>query len=155
MFFLPRGVGQLCIRHDLIAKELSCFEEKYHQRFSKYKLTNRFMDWLFRRYETLETTINFYDYESEIMDGMEDPEEYRMTFNNWTDPIGCGIWDMSQRQADLESKRLLVDFRSAPFKKKDRVYYMNTGDIALIYCYGRDFCGVDYWVILKKKGLDI
>lgn len=152
------------MREDLIAEELLRQEERYHASFSQKKLSNRFLDWLFRRYETWEASIHFYDSEpnipddatqSEIFDLFRKHEERRMTFNNWIDVIGEGIWGMSQRDADRQSRELLLDFRSSPIKKKGRVYCMNTGDAVFIYCYGRDFCGSDYWFAFKKKGLDL
>lgn len=164
MWSLPYGAGQICVREDLISKELSRLEERYNQSFSKQKLSNKFLDWLFRRYETWETTIHFYDSEPEIPDDATPAEifelflaneERRMTFNNWVDVIGDGIWGLTQRDADKDSRDLMVEFRSSQVKKRDRVYYMNTGDVAMVYCYGRDFCGVDYWFILKKKGLNL
>lgn len=164
MWRLPYGAGQICVRKDLIAKELFSLQERYSNTFSQQKLTNRFLDWLFRRYETWETAIYFYDSEPEIPDDatraeifelFRNHEERRMTFNNWIDVIGEGIWDMSQRDADRQSKDLMIDFRQSSVKKKDRIYYMNTGDFAVIYCYGRDFSGADYWFMLKKKGLDL
>ena len=50
MWSLPYGAGQICVREDLISKELSRLEERYNQSFSKQKLSNKFLDWLFRRY---------------------------------------------------------------------------------------------------------
>ena len=91
MWSLPYGAGQICVREDLISKELSRLEERYNQSFSKQKLSNKFLDWLFRRYETWETTIHFYDSEPEIPDDATPAEifelflaneERRMTFNN-------------------------------------------------------------------------
>lgn len=164
MFNLCRGAGQICVRQDLIEQELKRIGLAHGATFKPQKLTNRFIDWLFRRYETIESSIHFYDEEpevpenatpSEIHELYRGYEECRMTFNNWVDPIGYGIWNMTQHEADKQSREWLITFRSLPVKKNGRVWYANTGDMALIYCYGRDFSGVDYWFLLRKKGSSI
>lgn len=104
MWRLPYGAGQVCVREDLVQQELAQAEERYGAHFVQHKLTNRFLDWLFRRYSISETSINFYDDEPSIPDDatpletfalFRANEERRMTFNNWTDMLGAGIWGMS------------------------------------------------------------
>ena len=57
-----RYSGQRCVRKDLIEKELDIPGVQFHQQ----KLSNRFLDWLFRHYKTHEFTIPFYDDEPKL-----------------------------------------------------------------------------------------
>jgi len=124
------------LRQDLIEEELNKFNVK--MTFKKLKPSKRFIDWLFRHYYTDEFAIHWYD--SDI------------TFNNWIDPFGEGIWEMSQYQTDRCSRNALCKIRSAPVKKKGRLYisYFDDGDI-YIYWYGRDYMYCDYWWYMKRK----
>lgn len=161
-----RYSGQRCVRKDLIEKELDIPGVQFRQQ----KLSNRFLDWLFRHYKTHEFTVHFYDDEPELRNDIryDDPwwdtsegieyvrskfrenEDRRMTFNNWIDPFGEGIWGWSQKQVDKFAKEHLKSVRDWPVSKKDRVYYGFKDDYIYIYCYGRDFLGNDLWFILHK-----
>lgn len=161
-----RYSGQRCIRKDLIEKELNIPGVQFHQQ----KLSNRFLDWLFRHYKTHEFTIHFYDDEPKLRDDIDydDPwwetsegieyvrskfrehEERRMTFNNWIDVFGEGIWSWTQKQVDQFAREHLEVVKDWPVKKKDRVYCGFKEDYIYIYCYGRDFLGDDLWFIMHK-----
>lgn len=164
-----RYSGQRCIRKDLIEKELTG-GRNCEVSFKEQKLSNRFVDWLFRHYKTHEFTIHFYDDEPSLRGDLEydDPwwetsegiayawqkfrenEERRMTFNNWIDVYGEGIWGLSQRQVDKYAKGVMKSVRNWPVKKKERIYCGVDGDWLLLYCYGRDFGGIDYWWVMHR-----
>ena len=156
MYYLS---GQINVRKDLIKKELSRTPEL---NFKQLKLTKKFISWLFRHYSVHEFTIHFYDDEPEYgydeeNNPMErykiwrDHEERRMTFNNWIDVFGPGIWDCTDKENEEIARNALVSVRNWPVKKKDRIYWAKNDDYIRIYCYGRDFCGADYWFIMKRK----
>lgn len=158
--------GHRCVRKDLIAKELSRIDGI---EFRKEKLSNSFVDWLFHRYKTHEFTVHYYDEDLELMneigDEDENPwwktsegqkciqenEERRITFNNWIDPYGEGIWGMSQEKVDKYARSVMEGVKNWPVKKTDRVYFGVKGMYAFVYCYGRDFLGEDYWWIMESK----
>ena len=156
MYYLS---GQINVRKDLIEKELSRTPEL---NLKQLKLTKKFISWLFRHYSVHEFTIHFYDDEPEYgydeeNNPMErykiwrDHEERRMTFNNWIDVFGPGIWDCTDKENEEIARNALVSVRNWPVKKKDRIYWAKNDDYIRIYCYGRDFCGADYWFIMKRK----
>lgn len=164
-----RYSGQRCSRKDLIEKELTG-GRNCEVSFKEQKLSNRFVDWLFRHYKTHEFTIHFYDDEPSLRGDLEydDPwwetsegiayawqkfrenEERRMTFNNWIDVYGEGIWGWSQTQVDKYTKGVMKSVRNWPVKKKERIYCGVDGDWLLLYCYGRDFGGIDYWWVMHR-----
>ena len=162
---------------DLINAELNrCRDLRGCKKDKKVKLSNRFISWLFNKYELVEFTIHFYDSEPEFDydendDGwnykppsytnMEwyklwrDHEYKRIRFCNFTDVFGPGIWGIS----DKDNKELVINnlkfFRSLPDSKADRVYvydsYKDNNEFINIYCYGRDIDGTDLWLVMKKK----
>lgn len=161
-----RYSGQRCIRQDLITKELDIHGIHFYQQ----KLSNRFLNWLFRHYKTHEFTIHFYDSEPKLRDDIkfDDPwwessegieyeysqfrnhEEHRMVFNNWIDVFGEGIWGWTQKEVDRFARENLNAVRDWPVKKKGRIYCGIKDDFIFIYCYGRDFLGEDLWFIMHK-----
>lgn len=168
MYYLS---GQACIRPDLIAKELSSAENRFLCKFHEQKITKRFLDKLFNQYFVQEYTIHFYDSEPEYPKNhpYDDPwlktsegrvfdrklwrdyEERRMTFNNWIDVFGNGIWGLAQKETDKIAKDSLKDIRKWPISKKGRFFLAEKGDFLYLYCYGRDFKGEDYWFVLQKR----
>ena len=161
---------------DLINAELNrCREGCECSPIKKVKLSNRFISWLFNKYELVEFTIHFYDSEPEFDYDEDDgwnykPHNYtnmewyklwrdheykRIRFCNFTDVFGPGIWGIS----DKDNKELVINnlkfFRSLPDSKADRVYvydsYKNNNEFINIYCYGRDIDGTDLWLVMKKK----
>ena len=158
MYFMA---GQRNIRKDLIAKELEKVREPVEWKVAKCP-SNRFMDWLYRHYYVDEFAEMWYDDEPEnITDEMSDSERYRvlrdneerrMTFNNWIDLMGEGIWVMSQHEVDKKKKRLMKSLRGRPVKKKGRIYMGKGKNSYYIYWYGRDFEGLDMWWSMKKRG---
>lgn len=163
MYYLS---GQINIRKDLIEKELNrgVFQSSD---FKQLKLTKKFINWLFRHYTLHEFTIHFYDDEPEYeydeendtipyfpMDWYKlwrDYENRRMTFNNWIDVFGPGIWDFTDKENEDIVRDCLISVRNWPVKKKDRVYWAKNEDSIWIYCYSRDFLGEDYWFIMTRK----
>lgn len=150
------------VRKDLIAEEL---KNNHGFQFSYQKLSNRFLDWLFNHYNVGEYTIHFYDSEPEPPEDydfndaefdkkwkqmVQDYEPERMIKCNWIDVFGPGIWHMTQRETNKLSKEVLKEIRGR-ISIKDRLYYANTGDDALIYFYGRDMFRHDLWFVFRRK----
>ena len=126
---------------DLINAELNrCRDGLECSPVRKVKLSNRFISWLFNKYELVEFTIHFYDSEPEYSldkplypihyDGWDykppsytnmewyklwrDHEYKRIRFCNFTDVFGPGIWGFS----DKDNKELVINnlksFRNLP-----------------------------------------
>lgn len=77
--------------------------------------------------------------------------ERKITFNNWIEVYGDGIWGMSQDKVNDVIMKNIKEFKSKYKEElKDRVYYSQKDDIIRVYLYGRD-CSVDWWIIYKKK----
>lgn len=154
--------GQINIREDLIEKELQRGMRKGTE-FHKIKLSNRFVDWIFRKFYTVEFCINFYDREPDWNENYEDEdamptyeeyrafEEQRMAQLSWQDPFGEGIWGWSQKTVDSYSKKMLKGIKDYNIKKKDRLYCGTDKDYFYVYWYGRDCYGIDYWWIMKRR----
>lgn len=130
----------ICVRKDLIDEELTRINKD--RVYTKLKPSNRFIDWLFRHYYTIEFYIHYYD---------NAYDEENLTFNNWVDPYGEGIWGMSQRKVDQISRDTLYEVRSKPVKKDERLYIAYEDDYIFIYWYGRDFMDEDYWWVMKRR----
>ena len=77
--------------------------------------------------------------------------ERRISFCNWIEVWGYGIWGMSQRQVDQVVHERLRDILKLNFSKKDRLYYAKNDEYFMIYFYGRDLIEEDYWFIMKKR----
>jgi len=161
------------IRKDLIDKELKRGNKS--SQFHYQKLSNKFLDWLFRHYYILELTEHFYDSEPDIpvewqernetgyiwddkefrklwRKLCEEHEEKRIQFCNWIEVFGRGIWFMSQKTVDKISKDYLKRIRSVPIKRrKERIYLAQEKDYIFIYWYCRDIEKIDIWWIMKKK----
>ena len=130
----------------LIKCELSD-DVKYGFNFKYKKLSNKFIDWLFNHYYTVEFSIRFYD----VID--ENSGIRKLDFCSWTDPFGKGIWNMSQRAVDETSRNRLKNLRGKSISKRERLYFAEKDGYILIFWYGRDVCGEDYWWIFRKNGL--
>lgn len=148
------------IRKDLIEKEL---ENNHGFQFKYQKLSNKFIDWLFNHYNVWECTIHYYDSEPELPEDcdeeefekiwkqlVEDYEPKRITMCNWIDAVGPGIWGMTQQETNKRSKEVIKRLRGQ-ISMKDRLYYSNIGDKALIYFYGRDVLKHDLWFVFRRK----
>lgn len=130
----------ICIRQDLIDKELN---QDPNRTYKKLKLSNRFIDWLFRHYYTGEFSVHCYDRDS--------MGEDRITFCNWIEPYGEGIWNMSQVDADKEARGALDYVRQINIKKDGRIWIAHEDDYIFIYWYGRDILWSDFWLVMKRK----
>lgn len=129
----------ICVRTDLIDKELN---QDPNRTYKKLKLSNRFIDWLFRHYYTGEFTEHYYD--SDIV-------KDRLTYLVWIEPYGEGIWNMSQATADKVARNSLKYVRKTNVKKDGRLWIAYEDDYIFIYWYGRDFMEVDYWWVMKRR----
>ena len=145
------------IRNSFIEKELQADIEPY-----PFKLTKRFISWLFRHYYVWEFCLNFYD---------EDREwDARIKWNNWQDVFFEGAWGQSQKTVDRIAKDGMNQFRKAGHlngrcwlgmispENGDNAYYLfmktsvSNENLLHIYLYGRDIHEADYHFIMKKKG---
>ena len=77
--------------------------------------------------------------------------ERRLTFNNWQDLFGEGIWGMSQERVDKLARDTFKSIQRFNVSKKDRLYISYKDDEIRIYFYGRDFDELDYWFVFKKR----
>lgn len=146
-------IGYRDIRPELIERELTLAVDKdiiTPVVFKQFKPSNRFISWLFRRYQTEEVSEHWYDHEVEPDDEWTTD---RLLFNNWVDVVANGVWDHTQKSTDAYAKRMLKHVRSCGIPRRDRFYIAFDPDHAYIYWYGRDIAMFDYWWIfnLKKK----
>lgn len=159
------GREMRCIREDLIQKELGRdINEGFTYGYKK--LSNKFIDWLFRHYYTVEMCENFYDSSPNSdninWDNLEDRKKYkelereyeqtRLEFCNWQDPWGDGIWNMTQENVDAFSRLYLKYLKKSSISLKGRLFFAQKDDEIRIYWYGRDFDYLDIWWIFKEKG---
>lgn len=114
--------------------------------FKYQKLSNRFIDWIFNHYSTIEFTINYFD----SFGG----NEHNLDFCCWQEPYGRGINNLSQNQVDGKAKEYIKKIKKMNTYHRDRIYYALKGDYILIYWYGRDKIAEDYWWVLRKHGSD-
>ncbi len=127
------------------------------------KLKKRFISWLFRHYSVFEDCVKFYDWEGcDEYDGRtketlteEEFWEERLTFNNWIDVMGEGIWYASQKSVDEMAMRMMNDFRKAG-RLKGRCWAgwkeWNGHTFFHICLYGRDIHEYDHlFMMLPKK----
>lgn len=129
----------------LIKCELSD-DVKYGFNFKYKKLSNKYIDWIFNHYYTVEFSIHFYD-------EIDKNGNRRLDFRNWIDPYGEGIWDMSQSDVDKISRKYLKNIKRKSVSKRKRIYAAEKDGYILIYWYGRDRFAEDYWWIFRKNGL--
>lgn len=84
----------------------------------------------------------------EVLKIYEQYEERRLTFNNWIDVYGEGIWGQTQDLVDYNTKLELKDIQKWK-NLSDRVYCIETLDPSgkkhiSLYIYGRDIHARDY-----------
>ena len=94
-----------CVDKKLIEEELNRTEDncfKFHYR----KLSNRFIDWIFRHYYIHEMCENFYDDEPDF-----DDEEFNMymDYQNCHELTGLSFWNIVSNLEEIEEKK--EDFR--------------------------------------------
>lgn len=140
------------LRKDLIDEELK-YDIKRGYIFHYKKLSNKFLDWLFRHYYIQEFCENYYDSEPrEYPIGSLDYENARIRFCNWQEPYFKGNWGMTQKYVNTFGKNILKRIKKEfPVSIKKRLYYSKKDDVILIYFYGRDLWQIDYWFIFKRK----
>lgn len=157
----------ICISKELIDRELEKDREDGFE-FSYKKLSNKFLDWLFRHYYCVEQCVNSYDSEpfeydewkelrktsegrSKIAQAYRDYEPQRIRFNNWQDAFSKGLWGMTQEIVDKGAKESLKMARNIPACKNDRIYFAEQGDQIRIFLYTRDIEQIDERFIFNKR----
>lgn len=111
--------------------------------FICFKPTNRLIDWLFDHFFVEEQCDCFYDDWPLIKE-----------WCNWYDPIGKGIWNMSQHRVDKVSKIVMKESKSKPTGRRNRFYagYDKEEERLHIFWFGRDLSyHADRWWSMKKK----
>jgi len=87
-----------------------------------------------------------------------DGSEEQLTFNNWIDVEGPGIWGMNQKEVN---KRGIETFKNEILQDEDfeiRTFYYQPPDDKYfnIFWYNRDRNRFDYWFVFEKKaGADL
>jgi len=127
------------------------------------------MDDLFFKYKLLEFTIHFYDSSPRdkkcdtCKDGFCDKcsiwtkyynSEEQLSFNNWIDVFGPGIWGMNQKQSNEMAKEYFKEITSDnEFLTRTFYYYPKENELHIFY-YNRDRGSIgkcDYWFVFKRK----
>ena len=99
------------LRKDLINEELK-YDIKRGYNFHYKKLSNKFLDWLFRHYYIQEFCENYYDSEFHPYPvGTLDYENARIEFCNWQEPHFKGNWGATQESIDSMGQELLKDIK--------------------------------------------
>lgn len=145
-------IKSINLRKDLIDEELKHDRNKGFE-FHYRKLSNKFINWIFRHYYIREFCENYYDYEfNEYPVDSLDYENARIEFCNWQEPHFKGNWGMTQHDVDTDGKNLLNHIKKHfPTSIKKRLYYSRKDEYILIYFYGRDLWYSDFWFIFKRK----
>jgi hypothetical protein len=149
--------------NELIEKEKDRFG--YHMElkpisFSPFKILNH--------YHIFEFTTQWYDSDapecrtcnrecliSEYCEAWENwrSSEKRLSFNNWVDVIGQGVWGMSQKECDEKVREIFEREIYKDGSWRERLFYWQPEDpdqINLFY-YNRDRGHYDYWFIFVKE----
>lgn len=127
------------------------------------ELTYDYICWLFDNYEVREYSNLFYDNDPpecrdchrvdwcekcDIEKEWHNSEE-QLSFNNWIDVWGEGIWGNSQQSVDNRVKWIFLDM----LYEEDMEYRLWTFDRdneKWVYYYNRDRFS-DYWFIFRRK----
>lgn len=81
----------------------------------------------------------------------KDYEPERLTFNNWVDVSGEGIWHMSQIAVDAWAKECLLATKKYCPGYHGRLFIAENDDLISIYYFGRDVRRVDFhWTFQKR-----
>ena len=136
---------------------------------------------LFEQYEIQEITQHWYDSEPKDETGYSicekcevssnprcnkncniwnnwEKSEQQLSFNNWIDVYGPGIWDMTQEESDEQAKNILSNaltkgenlerlfFSENNTKKEKQTYHFYD-----IFYYNRDRKYYDWWFVFRRK----
>lgn len=156
----------------LIEQESHRFDTEEEKKWLKPILEGpiKTFDDLFKMYNLHEFTMHWYDGSPRFVkiscDLCEDKNcnkcqiwkdwdgsEEQLTFNNWIDVEGPGIWGMSQKEVN---KRGIETFENEILQDIDfeiRTFYYQPPDDKYfhIFWYNRDRQRFDYWFIFERK----
>lgn len=120
---------------------------------------------LFANYHIHETTQHWYDSDPNECHNCKRREcrnctiwkkweysEKRLSFNNWIDVYGPGIWDMSQEESDKQAEGILTE-AIKNINNAERLFFTQPKDdknYFYIFYYNRDRKFCDWWFIFKK-----
>lgn len=124
---------------------------------------------LFKNYQVHEITQHWYDGGPRFMriqcDLCEDKDcdnckiwhewvgsEEQLSYNNWIDVSGPGIWEMTQEECNLQAKQILSE---ALTKKEniERLFFVKPkeeNEYYSIFYYNRDRLVYDWWFIFRR-----
>ena len=78
--------------------------------------------------------------------------EAQLSFNNWIDVEGPGIWDMTQEECNERTILTFEEmFNNGGFNERTFYYQPPIKKLFDIFYYNRDRNGCDYWFIFEKK----
>lgn len=126
-----------------------------------FKLTKRFISWLFRHYFVWEMCVNLYDLDwvynpDDCEDGREPTWDERICTCTWQDPFADGIWRDTQQEVDRFARLNINDFRKAGHLKIrcwiGKHTYEDGADGLHVFLYGRDLHECDMHFLMKKRG---
>ena len=156
----------------LIERESHRFDTKERKTWLKPILESpiKEFDDLFKIYNLYEFTMHWYDSsprfkkiscdlcENKICNKCQiwkkwDGSEEQLTFNNWIDVEGPGIWGMDQKEVN---ERGIKTFKNEIIPDEDfkiRTFYYQPPDDKYfnIFWYNRDRQRFDYWFVFKRK----
>lgn len=103
--------------------------------FKPWNPTNKNIDWIYQRYDLREQCECWYD-------DWHDGDQEKCT---WYDPIGEGIWGMSQKKVNRTSRKCMKHIRHLA-SKRGRFYIGEGFGLIWIFWFGRDRSPhADYW----------
>ena len=143
----------------LIELEMKRLDVKYAE---ELELTYDYIYWLFKEYWVEEYANLFYDSSPKecndcTIDGCDGCEiwdkwhlsEKQLSFNNWVDVWGRGIWDESQQSVDNRVKQIFLNILDDE-DLEYRLWIFERDGKKWIYYYDRDRFS-DYWFIFRRK----
>lgn len=155
------------VKNDLIQKELNTFSPL---KFKELKLSNRFINNLFRKYSIQSLDTYWYDSEpeipSELLNDAEEGEEYaiesilgllkdyeprRLEYLNWIDSYCPGKQGLDQNEIERMARYRLNEIRSSPVSCLERLFYNKTKNQIILYYFGRDYFQRDELLIFRRK----
>ena len=127
---------------------------------------------LFNKYESFEITEHWYDSEPNECNFCNinkpncncaecsiwkkwDKSEKQLSFNNWIDVAGPGIWGIDQKKSDKYTKDILEEILKDKEYTERLFFYIpksnQAKDYFNLFYYNRDRDNRDIWIVMKKK----
>ena len=126
------------------------------------------IDDLFDRYNCIEWLECFYDSSPHECDICEkefckdceiyknwwvNDNEQRLSFNNWVDAQGPGLWGRTQEEVNQYTKEFLKDY---VINKEDKLFLIESDKYIIFFFYNRtSSCGTDHLAIIRAPVISI